>query len=393
MSTVEMDQLRQELSAILVNLQDLNKNLEEEADDGQKTQIQERITAAETAKTTLKDKILRTIEADCLLKKDADSATSVEPGPSGSKSVAENSSETASSTAVTVGIRDAVSSSSLRIKLKQPKEYKNGEDFSTFGYRFKIFVESNRTDKTDYSNALLSCVDDITLQKLMPVVDALTDREKQDIRVLLDRCRETLYPKSEMRALRQQLTSAKIVQSSGEEVEEFAAKIRSLVNRAGYTTEAEKSEACLNAFLNGLNADLAEKLYAAPDVENRFEIAVSTARKLEKMRKVRNSSAPVTPELESLGGVFRVSHQPRGSRAQEHYQRSDEQQQVLSQLSNYNSQQRDNRGSGSRPPSETNHQSRSGRRGRGRSESRTCHRCGVSGHIARFCRAPAPLNM
>ena len=45
-------------------------------------------------------------------------------------------------------------------------------------------------------------------------------------------------------------------------------------------TESDKSEACLNAFLNGLNADLADKLYAAPDVENSFEVAVS--RKDEK---------------------------------------------------------------------------------------------------------------
>ncbi len=134
--------------------------------------------------------------------------------------------------------RDTVASSGWRIKLKQPKEYKNGEDFSTFGYRFQIFVESNKTDTSDYSNALLSCVDDITLQKLMPVVGKLTDREKRDIRVLLDRFREDLYPKSEMRALRQQLTSAKIVQTGEEEVEEFAAKIRSLVNRAGYISRS-----------------------------------------------------------------------------------------------------------------------------------------------------------
>ena len=49
-----------------------------------------------------------------------------------------------------------------------------------------------------------------------------------------------------MRALQQQLTSGKVVQTGEEEVEQIAAKIRSLVNTAGYATEADKSEACLN---------------------------------------------------------------------------------------------------------------------------------------------------
>ena len=81
-------------------------------------------------------------------------------------------------------------------------------------------------------------------------------------------------------------------------------------------TESDKSEACLNAFLNGLNADLADKLYAAPDVENSFVVAVSTARKLENMRKVR--AAPATPEQETLSSVFRVTQHSdsRGSHDQ-----------------------------------------------------------------------------
>ena len=97
----------------------------------------------------------------------------------------------------------------------------------------------------------MSCVDDITLQKLMPIIDNLTNSERLDLKTLLEKCKETLYPKSEVRALRQQLTSARIMQEDGRDVEQFAANIRGVVNRAGYTSEAEKSEACLNAFLNG----------------------------------------------------------------------------------------------------------------------------------------------
>ena len=196
------------------------------------------------------------------------------------------------------------------VRLKQPKEYKTREDFSTFCYRLRIFLECNKTNSKYYVNVLLSCVDDITLQKLMPIIDNLTNSERLDLKTPLDTCKETLYPKSEVRALRQQLTSARIMQEDGRDVEQFAANIRGVVNRAGYTSEAEKSEACLNAFLNGLNSDIADKLFAAPGVENSFEVAVSTARKLEKMTSIRFLP---TNDLDNLASVFKVS-QSRGSR-------------------------------------------------------------------------------
>lgn len=375
--------MKKELRGILEDIRKLKVNLESEGDENKKTEMQGKIDAAETAKTELKTRLLDAIETDCLNSKDEEIAPTVD-----SKSVATPS--TSSGYVITSRERSHAACSNTNLRIKQPKEYKNGEDFSTFCYRFKIFVEANKTSKSDYSNALLSCVDDITLQKLMPVIDNLTDGERRDIKILLDTCRETLYPKSEMRALRQQLTSAKIVQTGEEEVEEFAARIRSIVNRAGYTTEADKSEACLNAFLNGLNAELADKLYAAPDVENSFEVAVSTARKLEKMRKVRAS--PATPEPDILSSVFRVS-ESRGSRDQQqnrsHTERSQEQQDLLSQASNYG---RQGQRSGYQPRHNNSSQRGTSER-RVRPETRTCYRCGVKGHIARSCRAAEPLNL
>ena len=376
--------LKKELRGILEDIREHKVNLDQsENDENKKTEIQGKIDAAETAKTQLKTRLLEAIETDCLSSKDEEIAPTVD-----TKSDAAPS--TSNGDIVTSRERSHAACFNTNLRIKQPKEYKNGEDFSTFCYRFKIFVEANKTSKSDYSNALLSCVDDITLQKLAPVIDNLTDGERRDIKILLDTCRETLYPKSEMRALRQQLTSAKIVQTGEEEVEEFAARIRSIVNRAGYTTEADKSEACLNAFLNGLNAELADKLYAAPDVENSFEVAVSTARKLEKMRKVRAS--PATPEPDILSSVFRV-REPRGSRDQQqnrsHTERSQEQQDLLSQASNYGRQ-------GQRSGYQSRHNNSSQRGAperRVRPETRTCYRCGVKGHIARSCRATEPLNL
>ena len=372
---------KNELRAINEDLAKLNVQLGEATEDEVKNEVEGRINTTKTAQNELKEKLLEHILSES-------SPQIIPQTESQTNTKAETSSIGPSTSTVDFVDRDSVNNS-RRIKLKQPKEYKKGEDFATFGHRFQIFVESNRTDPTDYVNALLSCVDDITLQKLMPVLQCLTDDEKKNLKTLLDRCRETLYPQSEIRALRQQLTSAKIAQSGDEDVEAFAARIRSVVNRAGYTTEAEKSETCLNAFLNGLNGDLADKLYAAPDVENSFEIAVSTARKLEKMKSLRTSTA--VPEVDNLASVFRVTQPQRGSRMQSQ-ERSSEQQQLLADISEYS--RRDGVSNHSPRRGNFNQRGRAAPRGRReRNEERTCYRCGVQGHIARFCRATAPLNM
>ena len=54
----------------------------------------------------------------------------------------------------------------------------------------------------------------------------------------------------------------------------FVDRIRKLVRKAGYKTEAERSEVSLNAFLNGLNAKLRDELLAVEGVEDSFEKAV-----------------------------------------------------------------------------------------------------------------------
>ena len=67
------------------------------------------------------------------------------------------------------------------MRVQQPKEYKKWEDFSTFSYRYKMFVDSARVPKSMQANLLLNNVDDNTLQKLAPMVEKLTDSEKADL--------------------------------------------------------------------------------------------------------------------------------------------------------------------------------------------------------------------
>ena len=388
-----IESLKTELRKICDNLAKLRVDVQEAEEEGEKTRLGEEIKKAETSQSQLKDKLVQHI-----LDMNTPEIVPLSSKGKAPKTKAEVPSASASSSSSTteIGGRDSISdrdsvSDRRRIKLKQPKEYKKGEDFALFGHRFQIFVQSNRTDPDDYSNALLSCVDDITLQKLMPVIQGLTDGEKRNLKTLLNKCRDTLYPRSEIRALRQQLTSAKMVQETDEDVEAFAARIRSVVNKAGYSTEEEKSETCLNAFLNGLNSDLVDKLYAAPDVEDNFEVAVSTARKLEKMQGLRKTTS--SSEVNNMAHVFKVSEPPRGSRVQSQG-RSAEQHQLLSDVSEYRRSEGATNDSYRRSSmSQRGRPANRGRQGRERNENRTCHRCGIQGHIARFCRAPLPLNM
>ena len=376
--------LKVELRGLIEDIENLTTQLNIEDDDDSKAQIQTRLDTAREAREEMKNTLFDLLETECKQQ----TITEVVLPPSPPTQAAPSTSNTSLPEP-----RSHLSNSHL-VRLKQPKEYKSGEDFSTFSYRLRIFLECNKTDSKDYVNVLLSCVDDITLQKLMPVIDNLTNSERLDLKTLLEKCKETLYPKSEVRALRQQLTSARIVQEDGQDVEQFAAKIRSVVNRAGYTSEAEKSEACLNAFLNGLNGDIADKLFAAPGVENSFDVAVSTARKLEKMKSIRS---PPINDFDNLANVLRVSS-TRGSRdlSPPPPPRSGEQQELLNNVSSYrqnhrgsdqNESQRNRRNFRSQPNADR----------RVRIENRRCYRCHELGHIARTCPAtapsPAPLNL
>ena len=273
-----------------------------------------------------------------------------------------------------------------RMRVQQPKEFKKGDDFSTFSYRYKIFVESACVPKNMQANLLLNNVDNETLQKLAPVVENLTDSEKEDLTTLLARCHEELYPLSEVRALRQQLTAGCTKQEEDEDVDTFASRLRSIANRAAYTRVSERSEACLNAFLHGVNDELYDKILATPGAENDFEIAVSAGRKFEKMKRTRTPTSQVDNQL----AVLRINESSRTenldrpersrgsrdmepnppSRSQSHHNRDVGS--GTNQGSRFRRTDRPNTGDYSR---------------RNRTETRTCFRCRQVGHIARNCNA------
>ncbi len=72
MSGSDLTKLRHELKGILEGIQKLKIDLEKTDNQPRKTEIEQQITQAETSKTELKEKIMDTIEADCLLDQDKD---------------------------------------------------------------------------------------------------------------------------------------------------------------------------------------------------------------------------------------------------------------------------------------------------------------------------------
>ena len=398
MSLQSLDSLKMELRDIMEAIDSLSSQISTETDEKTKADLQTDLRTTVASKTQLKDKIFDIMLMECQVPADEDEKEEDRTDNHSNPADKRLLTDTPFTSQDPAYLQPPPLRSSNILKVKQPKEYKSGDDFSTFSYRLRIFIEGNKTSRNDYINVLLSCVDDITLQKLMPIIASLSYSEKLNLNFLLDKSKETLYPQSEVRVMRQQLTSARVVQEEGENVETFAARIRSLVNRAGYSTEDDKAEASLNAFLNGVKGDIADKLFAAPEVESSFDVAVSTAKKLENMRNAR--SPAVNPEVE-LGHVLRLSRDnPQQTEQAESQpvrtQRSGEQEQVLNQASNYGQAQRNDnrysqsqRGRGSGRP----YQRSSGDNRTPRTETRRCYRCNIQGHLARNCTALPPLNL
>ena len=189
----------------------------------------------------------------------------------------------------------------ISARMTAPKEYKHGEDFTTWCSRFRRYLRTSRIHRNDAFDLLLNNVDDRTLDKLEPVAERLGTDERRDPDLFIPIFEQIIYPKSDIRALRQKLTSGNTVQEDDEDIDAFAARIRSLAKRA-YSNPSERHEPCLNAFLNGMKDEmLFDKVVSVPGAEDNFDLAVESATKFEKLRRTTRSK---TSELD----VLRISN-------------------------------------------------------------------------------------
>ena len=384
MSHLDLNQLRTDLKATNGQIATLKQELQE-ADVSLKPAIQVRLDQAEQKRVEITGQVVQFLESeDPVETASSSSANTAPPAQITTNSEDVHDINDRDTVNVTIETRDSGFTSAphtrregtATMRVQQPKEYKKGDDFTTFSYRYKIFVATARVPKYMLANMLLNNVDNDTLQKLAPVVEKLTDGEREDLTTLLAKCHEELYPQSEVRALRQQLTAGCTKQEDEEDVDTFACRLRSIANRAAYNNISERSEACLNAFLHGVNDELYDKILATPGAEHDFEVAVSAGRKFEKMKRTRTPTAQIENQL----AVFRIndsSHREGGENGHAQSRGSRD------SGSNYRHNQRANAGT----DSSRGHYNRTDRPTRQRTETRTCFRCRQVGHIARNCNA------
>ena len=250
------------------------------------------------------------------------------------------------------------------VRLVDPKEFKHGNNFAQWCSRFRRDLKIGRIERESAIETFLNSLDDRTAEKLEPVADKMSSEERKDPEKFITLFEETIYPQAEIRSLRVKLTNGSLKQEETEDVDSFAARIRNIAHRA-YPDTASRLEPSLNAFLNGLQEDLYDRIISPPPRD--FEEAVTTAITYEKMRRSRESAI-----------VLRMNQN----------------QNVANNQNNNGPTTNTGRWRDNPAPNWSNQGYGQGGVTRQRRETRTCFACGRVGHIQRNCwsRNQQPLN-
>ena len=246
-------------------------------------------------------------------------------------------------------------------KLPEIRQYKHGDNFLSWQSRFLRFLKiGNITLDDNTVELVLQNVDDATADKLEPVVDKMTPDQRRDPEQFFSLLKRAIYPDAELRGWRQELASGAVQQDEEEDVDTFAARIRSLAKKA-YSEPAERTEPSLNAFLNGLrDDDIYSMVISSPGTDADFEKAVEAARNFEKRRRTKKSASnSATSSLD----ILRIESSQGPPRGPADSPRRDA---VSAPIPNYNRRETENG---------PTHQS----------ETRTCWLCKHVGHLKRDC--------
>lgn len=321
---------------------------------------------------------------------DPPAQTVATPSPSTSSSTPPNNVKTGH-------VRATTSSTLLTARMTAPKQYTYGDNFTTWSSRIKRYFRTTQIRPDQAIELLLNSVDDRTLEKLEPVADKLTDKQRSDPDLFMPIFEQAMYPKSEIRALRQQLNSGQLVQEEEEDVDTFASRIRSLAKRA-YSDPSDRQEPCLNTFLCGIkDVTLYDKVICVPGAEDCFELAVESARKFETMRRTTRSR---TPEQLDVLRTYKLDATNRDHDTQPDTTPAYRRTHPGQPESRYDNNGISNTDSAYNGQSYLQYQPRRGNnsyrgpyRGNNRRDTRTCHLCEQQGHFVRSCpQLPAALN-
>ena len=164
-------------------------------------------------------------------------------------------------------------------KLPKPPHFKRGDNFIRWTKRFKEHISlSGQLQGTDISTYMLSHVNcESTWDRLHRLV--LSTQEKCNVDLLIKRYTEEMFPPTQSWTIRTELMAQK--QSSTETVQEFCSRIEELASKAGYVSEIEKEQSCLQVLIIGArDTSVKTKLYESQltSYGEAVKLAVNTER-------------------------------------------------------------------------------------------------------------------
>ena len=164
-------------------------------------------------------------------------------------------------------------------RLPKPPHFEKGDNFIRWTKRFKEYVSlSNHPHGTDLSTYMLSHVRcESTWDRLQRL--NVNPLERCNIDLLVKRFTEEMFPPTQSWTIRTQLMAQK--QSSTETVQEFCSRIEELASKAGYATELEKDQCCLQVLVIGArDTAVKTKLYESQltSYNDAVKLAVNTER-------------------------------------------------------------------------------------------------------------------
>ena len=204
-------------------------------------------------------------------------------------------------------------------KLPKPPHFKRGDNFIRWTKRFKEHLSlSGQLQGTDISTYMLSHVNcESTWDRLHRLV--LGAQERCNVDLLIKRYTEEMFPPTQSWTIRTELMAQK--QSSTETVQEFCSRIEELASKAGYASETEKEQGCLQVLIIGArDTSVKTKLYESQLTS--YGEAVKLAVNTERIAEVAGgSNTSFTPSHDQIFAL----NQGHGSHNDRPYNQSFEQ--------------------------------------------------------------------
>ena len=186
-------------------------------------------------------------------------------------------------------------------KLPKPPHFKRGDNFIRWTKRFKEHLSlSGQLQGTDISTYMLSHVNcESTWDRLHRLV--LDTHERCNVDLLIKRYTEEMFPPTQSWTIRTELMAQK--QSSTETVQEFCSRIEELASKAGYASETEKEQGCLQVLIIGArDTSVKTKLYESQltSYGEAVKLAVNTERIAEVAGGNNTSFTPSHDQIFAL---------------------------------------------------------------------------------------------